>query len=99
VKEADMLATKIDLLMKRLDDRAIEKEAMKGTVKDMDSHMSVKSVEKSDIQGTTAPKSMKMLQISTTGSDSKVITGGTISPTRKEVIQTSIQIIIRINLP
>jgi multidrug efflux pump subunit AcrB len=32
VKEADMLATKIDLLMKRLDDRAAKKEAMKSTV-------------------------------------------------------------------
>jgi hypothetical protein len=99
MKEADMLAAKIDLLMKRLDNRAIEKEAMKGTVQAMDSHMSVKSVEKSDIQGTTAPKSMKMPHISTTGSDSKVIMGETISPTRKEVIQTSIQITIRINLP
>ena len=32
VKEADMLATKIDLLLKRLDERAHEKEAMKATV-------------------------------------------------------------------
>jgi hypothetical protein len=32
MKEADMLAAKIDLLTKRLDNRAIEKEAMKGTV-------------------------------------------------------------------
>jgi hypothetical protein len=32
VKEADMLVVKIDLLMKRLDDRAIKKEAMKSTV-------------------------------------------------------------------
>jgi hypothetical protein len=32
MKEADMLATKIDLLMKRLDDRAAEKETMKSTV-------------------------------------------------------------------
>jgi hypothetical protein len=32
VKEADMLATKIDLLMKRLDDCATEKEAMKSTI-------------------------------------------------------------------
>ena len=36
VKEADMLATKIDLLMKRLDEHAHEKEAMYGTVKAMD---------------------------------------------------------------
>jgi hypothetical protein len=39
VKEADMLTTKMDLLMKRLDDRAAEKEAMKSTVHAMDSHM------------------------------------------------------------
>jgi hypothetical protein len=32
MKEADMLAAKIDLLMKRLDDRAIEKEAITSTV-------------------------------------------------------------------
>jgi hypothetical protein len=32
MKEADMFATKIDLLMKRLDDRAAEKETMKSTV-------------------------------------------------------------------
>jgi hypothetical protein len=39
VKEVDMLATKVDLLMKRLDDRAAEKEAMKSTVQAMESHM------------------------------------------------------------
>jgi hypothetical protein len=32
VKEADMLATKIDLLVKRLDDHAAKKEAMKSIV-------------------------------------------------------------------
>jgi len=32
IKEVDMLAAKIDLLMKRLDDHAAEKEAMKSTV-------------------------------------------------------------------
>jgi hypothetical protein len=32
VKETDMLVAKIDLLMKRLDDHAAEKEAMKSTV-------------------------------------------------------------------
>jgi hypothetical protein len=39
MKEADMLAAKIDLLMKRLDDHAAGKEAMKSTVQAMDSHM------------------------------------------------------------
>ena len=32
MKEADMLATKMDLLLKRLDERAADKEAMKGIV-------------------------------------------------------------------
>jgi hypothetical protein len=32
VKEADMLAAKMDLLLKRLDEHATEKEAMKSTV-------------------------------------------------------------------
>jgi len=36
MKEADMLVAKIDLLMKRLDDRATKKEAMKSTVQAMD---------------------------------------------------------------
>ena len=36
VKETDMLATKMDLLVKRLDLRATEKEAMKSTVQAMD---------------------------------------------------------------
>jgi hypothetical protein len=36
VKETDMLATKMDLSLKRLDEHAGDKEAMKGTVKAMD---------------------------------------------------------------
>ena len=39
VKETDMLATKMDLLLKRLDEHASNKEATKGTVKAMDSQM------------------------------------------------------------
>ena len=38
MKETDMLA-KMDFLMKRLDERAHEKEAMYGTIKAMDLHM------------------------------------------------------------
>jgi len=34
-----MLAVKIDLLMKRLDDRAAKKEPLKSIVEAMDSHM------------------------------------------------------------
>jgi len=39
VKETYMLAAKIDLLIKRLDERADEKEAIYGTVEAMDLHM------------------------------------------------------------
>ena len=39
VKEKDMLFAKIDLLMKRLEKRAKEKDAMMGTVQAMDSQM------------------------------------------------------------
>jgi rubrerythrin len=39
VKEADMLAVKIDLLLKRLNERAHEKEAMKATVQATGSQM------------------------------------------------------------
>ena len=39
MKEADMLAAKMDLLQKRLNERAHEKEAMKATVQAIDSQM------------------------------------------------------------
>jgi hypothetical protein len=39
MKETDMLAAKINLLMKRLEGGSQEKEVMKGTVRAMDSHM------------------------------------------------------------
>ena len=39
VKEMDMLAAKIDLLMKRLEEQAQDKETMKGTIQALDSHM------------------------------------------------------------
>jgi hypothetical protein len=42
VKEADLLATKIDLLMKKLDDRATNKDTTIRTVQAMDSHMTCK---------------------------------------------------------
>jgi hypothetical protein len=42
VKETDVLVTRMDLLLKRLDKRATEKRAMYGTIKAMDSHMMCK---------------------------------------------------------
>ena len=39
MKEMDIIAAKIDLLMKRLEDRAQDKETMKGTIQALNSHM------------------------------------------------------------
>ena len=39
VKEVDMLAAKMDLLLKRLDEHATDKDAIKGTVKAIDLQM------------------------------------------------------------
>jgi hypothetical protein len=39
MEETDVLATRMDLLLKRLDERATEKEVMYGIVKAIDSHM------------------------------------------------------------
>ena len=56
MKETDMLATKMDLLLKRLDERAIDKEAMKGTVKAMDSHMTCEVYGEVRHLGNDCPK-------------------------------------------
>ena len=56
VKEADMLATKMDLLLKRLDERAANKEAMKGTVKTMDSQMTCEVYGEVRRSGNNCPK-------------------------------------------
>jgi hypothetical protein len=42
MKKTDVFVTRMDLLLKRLDERAVEKRAMYGTVKVMDSHMMCK---------------------------------------------------------
>ena len=99
MKEADMLATKMDLLMKRLDERAHEKEAMKGLIQAIDSHMTCEVCRNVGHSGTTALRPVRTLPTSPTGSDNKVITGGTTSRACKEVIRTSTPITIRINLP
>jgi hypothetical protein len=39
MKETDVVATKMDFLLKKLDERVAEKEAMYGTVKAMDLRM------------------------------------------------------------
>ena len=56
MKETDMLAAKMDLLIKRLDERAHEKEAMYGTVKAMDLHMTCTVCGESGHSGKDCPK-------------------------------------------
>ena len=56
MKEMDMLATKIDLLMKRLEERAQHKEAMKGTVQALDSHMTCEVYGNVGHSGNDCPK-------------------------------------------
>ena len=56
MKEMDMLATKMDFLMKRLDKHAHEKEAMYGTVMAMDLHMTCKVYGESGHSGNDCPK-------------------------------------------
>jgi hypothetical protein len=99
MKEADMLAIKLDLLLKRLDERAADKEAIKSTVQAMDSHMTCEVCGEVGHSGNDCPETHRKLHISTTGSTNKIIMGGTTSPAHKEVIQTLTPISIEINLP
>ena len=99
--ETDMLVAKMDLLIKRLDERAHEKEAMHGIVKAMELHMTCEVYGESGHSGKDCPKTHRMTPISTMGSVHKeVIMGGTINHVQhsKKVIRTSIPITIRINL-
>ena len=57
LKEVDMLSVKIDLLMKKLKDRANEKQEVMHI---HDSRMTVKNVETLAIQGTTVLKPKMM---------------------------------------
>jgi len=60
VKETDMLAAKIDLLMKKLDVHSHEKEAMYGTVRAMDLHTICEVYSENGHSGNDCPKPMKM---------------------------------------
>ena len=93
VKETDMLSAKIDLLMKRLDEWAHEKKAMKGTVLAIDSQMTCEVYENVGYSGNDCPKTREE-NSSTTGCDKVTI----ISRASKEVI-TIIQISIQTNPP
>ena len=56
MKKTDMLSVKIDLLMKRLEERAQDKDAMMGTVQAMDSHMTCEVCGNVDHSGNDCPK-------------------------------------------
>ena len=51
-----MVAAKIDLLMKRLEEQAQDKEAMKGTVQALDSHMTYEVCGNVGHSGNDYPK-------------------------------------------
>ena len=57
LKEVDMLSAKLDLLMKKLDDRAGDK---KEVMHIYDSHMTCGSVEILDTQAITALRCLRM---------------------------------------
>ena len=98
VKEMNMLESEIDLLMKKLEDRAQDKEAMKGTVQALESHMTCEVYGNVGHLGNDCTKTHEEAAFINNGfANHKVIKGGTISPSRK-VIRTSILITIRINL-
>ena len=56
VKEADMLATKIDLLLSRLNERAHKKEAMKATAQAIDSQMTCEVCGEVGHSGNNCPE-------------------------------------------
>jgi len=56
VKETDMLATKIDLLLSRLNEMANEKQGMKATVQATDSQMTCKVFGEVGHSGNNSPE-------------------------------------------
>ena len=60
MEKMDMLATKLDLLIKRLDKHDATKEITYDTVQALDSHMTCEVCGNTDTRGTAAPKPMKM---------------------------------------
>ena len=56
MNDADILAAKMDLLLKRLDERATNKEAMKSTVHAMHSHMTCEVCGEVGHLGNDCPK-------------------------------------------
>jgi hypothetical protein len=99
MKEVDMLAAKIDLLMKRLDKCAANKEATKSIVQAMDSHMTCEDCGEVRHLGNNCPDTHEEATYTNNGFQQGNNNSGTISPAHKEVIQTLTQITIRVNLP
>jgi len=56
MKEADMLAEKMDLLLKRLNERAHEKEAMTATIQATDSQMTCEVYGELGHSGNNCPE-------------------------------------------
>jgi hypothetical protein len=59
MKEVDMLAAQIDLLLSRLNERAHEKEAMKATLQATDSQMTCEVCGEVRHSGNNYPKTRK----------------------------------------
>jgi hypothetical protein len=93
-----MLAAKMDLLLKRLNERAHEKEAMKATVLAMDSQMTCEVYGEIGHSGNDCPETCEEA-FYINNVFRQIIIGGTINPAPKEVIIISIQISISINPP
>ena len=100
MKEADMLSVKIDLLMKRLDKCAGEKEAMQSTVQAMDSHMTCEVYGEVGHSENNCLETHEDVAYINNGFRQQVSNNGwKTSPARKEVIRISTQISIQINHP
>ena len=99
MKEVDMLAAKMDLLLKRLNERAHEKEAMKATVRVTNSQMTYEVCEEVGQSGNDCPKTHEEAAYLNNEFRQQSNNGGTTSPAHKDVIRTTIQISIQTNPP
>jgi hypothetical protein len=107
IKEADMLSAKMDLLMKRLEERAHEKKAMKGTVQAIDSQMTCEVCGNVGHSGNDCPETHEEATFINNGFCQQQ--GGNkgwnnqqrppFQGPRRYVIRTTTQITIQINLP
>jgi hypothetical protein len=96
VKEADLLAAKIDLLMKKLDDCAANKDTTTSIIQAMDSHMTCEVCGDVGHSGTNYLKTHEEASYINNGFRHQQgnDNGWSISPAHKKVIQTLTQITI-----